>query len=131
MSKLYVDFELIKRFPNKYNLTTDKLKTLKVLDWERLKKHTWYNQAMKDTGDWWCHLDGCHLNGKYDDFNEFWIGFDEKNNRIDYHFTCWDGMGNYIFDEFYKNTESKYDLQVQVNAIKYLNILLDDGILGL
>ena len=40
-------------------------------------------------------------------------------------------MGRYTFDEFYKDTENKYDLQVQVNAIKYLNMLLDEGILGL
>ena len=131
MSKLYLDFKLIEEFPNKYNLTTAKIKTLKVLDWERLKKHTWYNQAMKDIGDWWCHLEGCQLSGKYDDWNEFWIGFDEKNNRIDCKFTCWEGMGSYIFDEFYKDTENKYDLQVQVNAIKYLNMLLDEGIVGL
>lgn len=131
MGKLYVDFKLTEMFPNKYNLTPAKIKTLKVLDWERLKNYTWYNQAMKDTGDWWCHLEGCQLNGKYNDSDEFWIGFDEKSGRIDYSFTCWEGMGSYIFDEFYKGTENKYDLQVQVNAIKYLNMLLDEGILGL
>lgn len=131
MSKLYMDFGLIKKHPNKYNLTPKNIKKLKVLDWERLKKYTWYNEAMKKTGDWWCHLEGCQLNGKYDDFDEFWIGFDEKNNRINCHFTAMEGMCNYIFDEFYKGTENKWDLQVQVNAIKYLNMLIDEGILEL
>ena len=42
-----------------------------------------------------------------------------------------EGMCNYIFDEFYKGTENKWDLQVQVNAIKYLNMLIDEEILGL
>jgi hypothetical protein len=39
-------------------------------------------------------------------------------------------MCDYIFDEFYTETENKWDLQVQVNAIKYLNVLIDEGILG-
>lgn len=131
MGNYYMDFELIKQHPNKYNLTPKMIKKLKVLDWERLKKHTWYNEAMKKTGKWWCHLEGCQLNGKYDDMDEFWIGFNEENNKIDCHFTCWEGMGSYNFTEFYKETENKYDLQVQVNAIKYLNMLLDEKILDL
>lgn len=97
---------------------------------DRLKKHTWYNTAMKNSGKWWCHLEGCQLNGRYDDFDEFWIGFNEDNNSIDCHFSCWEGMGSYIFDEFYKDTENRYDLQVQVNAIRYLNMLIDEGILS-
>ena len=131
MTRYYMDFELIKQYPNKYNLTPKMIKKLKVLDWERLKKHTWYNEAMKKTGKWWCHLEGCQIKGKYDDTDEFWIGFDEKNNRIDCNFSCWEGMGEYTFDEFYKETENRYDLQVQVNAIKYLNMLIDEGILAL
>ena len=131
MAKYYMDFELIKQYPNKYNLVPKMIKKLKILDWERLKKHTWCNEAMKKTGKWWCHLEGCQLKGKYDDTNEFWIGFDEKSNHIDYHFSCWEGMGKYTFDEFYKEIENKYDLQVQVNAIKYLNMLIDEKILAL
>lgn len=46
MSKLYMDFDLIKKYPNKYNLTPKNIKALKVLDWERLKKHTWYKSIM-------------------------------------------------------------------------------------
>lgn len=42
-----------------------------------------------------------------------------------------EGMGGYNFTEFYKKTENRYDLQVQVNAIKYLNMLIDEKILGL
>lgn len=131
MSKLYMDFDLIKKYPNKYNLTPKNIKALKVLDWERLKKHTWYNDAMKKTGKWWCHLEGCQLNDGYNEFYEFWIGFDEEHNRINCDFSAMEGMCNYIFDEFYKGTENKYELQVQVNTIRYLNMLIDAGILGL
>lgn len=130
MGKLYIDYKLTEQYPNKYNLTPKNIKKLKILDWDRLKKHTWYNTAMKKTGDWWCHLEGCNIGGKYDDMDEFWIGFNEKNDKIDCHFTCWEGMGGYKFDEFYKETENKYDLHVQVNTIKYLNMLIDEGILG-
>ena len=130
---LYTDFKLTEQYPNKYNLTPKGIKKLKVLDWERLKKHTWYNNAMNKTGKWWCHLEGCQLRGSYDDFDEFWIGFNEENNKIDSKFYCCEGMCNYNLTSFYdcKEIENKYYLQVQVNAIKYINNLIDEGILGL
>lgn len=42
---------------NKYNIQPNMIKKLKILDWERLKKATWYNNAMKE-GKWYCHLEG-------------------------------------------------------------------------
>lgn len=129
MCNLYVDYDLIAKYPNKYCLTPKNIKKLKILDWNRLKQHTWHNTAMK--GNWWCHLEGCNLTGAYNDYDEFWIGFNEDNNKIDLHFTTWEGMGSYKFSEFYKDTEDKFDLHVQVNAIKYLNMLLDEGILDI
>lgn len=131
MGNYYIDFDLIKQYPNKYNLTPKNIKKLIILDWERLKKHTWYNTAMEKTGKWWCHLEGCNIGGKYNDFDEFWIGFNEKDNSIDCNFIACEGMCRYVFDEFYKETENKYDLHVQVNAIRYLNMLIDEKILGL
>lgn len=130
MGNLYVDYDLIEKYPNKYGLTPKNIKKLKILDWNELKKHTWHNEAMK-TGNWWCHTEGCNLGGKYDDYDEFWIGFNENNDRIDFNFTTWEGMGKYEFDKFYKDTENKYHLQVQVNAIKYLNMLINKGILSI
>lgn len=130
MSKVYMDYELIKKYPNKYNLTPENIKTLKILDWPRLKQHAWHNQAM-DTGNWWCHLEGCNPKGKpYSDYDEFWIGFNERDGKIDCHFSAMEGMCNYVFSEFYTETENKFDLQVQVNAIQYLNMLLDKKILS-
>ena len=130
MSNYYTDFKLIEKYPNKYNLTLKSIKKLKILNWEELKKYTWYNTAMKRTGEWWCHLEGCNIDGKYDDFTEFWIGFNQKNDKIDCHFTTYEGMCGYKFDKFYEETENKYDLQAQVNCIKYLNMLIDENILG-
>lgn len=128
----YIDFDLIKKYPNKYNLTPDNIKQLKILDWNKLKKHTWHNDAIK-TGNWWCHLEGCNLDGKYDDWDEFWIGFNEDNNQINCKFYAEDGMCSYTFEKFYdsKDIENKYDLHMQVNTIRYLNKLIDAGILGI
>ena len=101
----------------------------------QVKKITWHNTAMLDTGNWWCHLEGSQTINSvdYDDTDEFWIGFNEDNNKINYSFTCYEGMCLYIFDEFYsiENIGNKYDMMVQVNAIKWLNIMIDEGILGL
>lgn len=42
-------------------------------------------------------------------------------------------MCGYKFNEFYdvNEIENKFDMLVQVNAIKYLNMLIDEEILGL
>lgn len=130
MGRRYIDFALIKLHPNKYNITPKKIKKIKVLDWEKLKKNTWFNKAMNKPC--WCHLCGCEYPGskKYNDFSEFWIGFYE-DGRVDYHFSTNDGMCRYEFDKFYdsKEIEHKADMQVQVNAISYLNFLIDNKII--
>lgn len=133
MGNYYIDNKLIEKYPNKYNLTPKNIKKLKILDWDRLKEKTWHNSAMKDSGSWWCHLEGCQLSGKhYDDSDEFWIGFREEDNKIDCNFSCYEGMCSYNFDEFYNiyEIEHKYDMQVQVNAICWLNMMIDKKILG-
>ena len=131
MSNRYIDFDLIRKYPNKYKLTPKSVKKLKILDWDRLKKETWLNRT-KLSGKWWCHLEGCNLDGKYDDEDEFWIGFNEENNKIDYSFTSYGGMCGYTFDRFYdvSEIENRFDMVVQVNAVRWLNRLIDDGILG-
>ena len=129
----YIDFDLIKQYHNKYNITPKKIKKLMVLDWDRLKKETWFNRAMSKPC--WCHIEGSnHPNSKnkYEDDDEFWIGFYE-DGRVDCNFSAYEGMCSYQFEEFYKiqDIECKYDMYVQVNAIKYLNMLLDEGIVYL
>ena len=133
-NRKYIDFKLIEKVPNKYNIKPEDIKKLKVLDWNKLKKKTWYNEAMKEAGEWYCHLEGSNGGGFYgDDEDEFWIGFNKKNGEVDYHFNAGEGMCRYIFDEFYKanEIENKWDMNVQVNAMRYLNMLLDEGIVEL
>lgn len=134
MSKAYIDFKLIEEVPNKYNLHPADIKKLKVLDWDRIKKICWHNEAMKDTGDWYCHLEGSQSQGqKYCDEDEFWIGFDAENNRVNYHFDCYEGMCHYNFSAFYlaRSIQNKWDMNVQVNAMRFLNMLLDEKIVEL
>ena len=127
----YIDFDLIKRYPNKYNLTPNDIKRLKVLNWDKIKQIMLFNESTNPNR--WCKLIGCQKDGeKYDDWDEFWIGIAEDGN-IDCHFTAYEGMCSYNFKEFYnlKDIEDKYDMQVQVNVIKWLNEMIDEGILGL
>jgi hypothetical protein len=132
MSTGYIDRDLIKKFPNKYKLTPKKIKKLKILDWDRLKQETWQNNAML-TGNWYCHLEGCQSFGqRFNDEDEFWIGFREDDNKIDCNFTSYGGMCSYKFDKFYDilDIENRFDMQVQVNTISWLNRMIDEGILG-
>ena len=127
-----LDIELMKKYPNRYNIQPKDIKNLKILDWDRLKEHTWYNKAMW-FGSWWCHIEGANLSGPYDDEDEFWIGFNEKNNKISYHFESHCGSFSYTFKRFYdsKTIHDKYDMNMQANTIRWLNKMIDEGILGI
>ena len=46
-NRKYIDFKLIEKVPNKYNIKPEDIKKLKVLNWDKLKKKTWYNEAKK------------------------------------------------------------------------------------
>lgn len=127
----YIDYKLIDEVPNKYNLTPKNIKKLQILNWGKLKQKTWLNNAML-SGTWWCHLEGCQKPGeKYNSEDEFWIGFNEDNNKINCSFSSYDGMCGYEFKKFYdiKDIENEYDMNVQVNTIRWLNELIDEGIL--
>lgn len=126
--------DLIKEYSNKYNLTPKSIKKLKILDWDKLKKKTWKNDAMTN-GTWFCHLEGCQYPGskKFDDEDEFWIGFREDDNKIDCHFTSYDGLCGYNITEFYDKNQidNSMDLNVQINAICWLNQMIDEKILSI
>ena len=129
MTKVYMDFDLIKNNPNKYNLTPKNIKKLKVLDWKKLKKKTWFNKAMNKPC--WCHLEHSCTKMCFDYEDEFWIGFYE-DGKIDFNFSSREGMCGYKFDNFYdsKEIENKDDLDIQVKCIRYLNGLIEDGIIS-
>ena len=127
----YIDYKLIEQVPNKYNIRPQDIHKFTVLDWEKLKKYTWFNTAMNSPC--WCHLEGSNGGGFYgDDADEFWIGFYE-NGKVDYWFTSYEGMCGYEFDTFYdaNHIHNKYDMAVQVNAMRYINKLLDEKIIAI
>lgn len=127
MNKIYIDYNLIEQYPNKYNFTQDNIKTISVKDWNKLRKETWYNTTLK------CYTKviGCGNNDDYEylDENEFFIKFYDSN-LIKTECTCYSGICAYDFKEFYNpNTiENEYDMQMQVNVIKFLNYLVDNDI---
>lgn len=126
----YMDFSEIKLVPNKYNLRPADINRLVVKDWDTIKKKCWLNKAKARDGEWYCHLEGCHTPGKpYNEEDEFWIGFC-TDGRVGYHFTSYEGMCGYNFNNFYDmaEIENKFDFQVQVNAMRWLNELLDSGV---
>ena len=59
--------------------------------------------------------------------------FDVKMNTINYRFTKDRGMTPYVFDEFYDpdTINSVQDFGVQVNSLRFLTDLIDEGILVL
>lgn len=136
----YLDFDLMKKYPNKYNLTPKNIKTIKVLDWDRLKEHT--SDYTKRDNPFCCHTEGCQKEKQpYNNKNEFWIGF-FVDGEVAYYFTTlftdfcknnYFSYGDYYnFEKFYsiKSIENPDDMQVQVNAIKYLNMLIDEKIIS-
>lgn len=125
--------KLIEENPNKYDLSPQKIRNLKIVNWDKLKEITWHNDAMKKTGDWWCHVEGVGI-GYYEDYiDEFWMGFNANNDKIRFDFTCWEGMGKLTFNKFYTitNNMDKYDVEIQVKFINWVNTLIDENILSL
>jgi len=129
MAKSYMNLDLIEQYPNKYNLTPKNIKKLKVLDWENLKKKTWFNKAMSKPC--WCYTEHSCTMMCYDYEDEFWIGFYE-DGKIDFNFSCREGMCRYKFDKFYdsKEIENKDDLDIQIKFIRYMNELIDNGVIS-
>lgn len=128
MGNRYIDFELIKKCPNKYNLKPKDIKRLYVIDWDRLKKITWYNKAMDRPCR--CHL--IEYGGNFNDFTDFWMGF-YYDGEVDYSFSTYEGMCRYNFENFYDGAEieNKFDMQIQYLAMEFLNKLLDEKIVEL
>ena len=115
--------------PNKYGFSYDNISTVKILNWEKIKKNTWLNRALSKDEDIYCHLCGCNSDNKYDDEDEFWIGFYEYDGHIEFSFSAYSGMCKYEFSNFYdpEEIDNEFDLYVQKNALKFLNMLIEES----
>ena len=89
---------------------------------------------MKSQHNWYCHLEGSQSAGQsYEDEDEFWIGFQEDTNKINCYFSSFGGMCGYTFNKFYdpQHIHNQFDINVQVNALRWLNKMIDEKILSL
>lgn len=115
---------------NKYGITPKSIKQLKIQNWNKLKQYTKFDSK----NNIYYHIEGCQKeNRSYNNYNEFYMLFNEKTNNIEYYFSTWYGLGIYEFFNFFEqdSIENKYDFQIQYNALNYINTLLDNNILKL
>ena len=122
-----IDFAKTKEIPNKYNLTPDSIKSLKVLDWERLKEECWWNPAINA----WVYIGGVGWIEQYG-YNSEFIFIIKSNGYINFKVTSCMGMCKYLFSEFYKEDEifAQNDFDIQAKILEWFNRLIDEGILG-
>lgn len=121
------------KYPNKYNLRVSDIENLRVLDWDRLAVTVMRMPHSDAYMSFYHHTEGCNLKGDYCYDDEFWIMFDVKMNIINCRFTKDRGITPYVFDDFYdpETIDRVQDFGVQVNALRFLTDLIDEGILGL
>ena len=124
----YIDFKLIEEVPNKYNLTPQSIAELKVLDFEKLKrKCCWISSANA-----WIHREGVGMDlWSYDYIDEFYYKI-QSNGFIEFKLMCDGGMCWYNPPKFYNvdYIENKWDMEIQAKALRWVNGLIDEGILG-
>lgn len=138
----YFDEKLVEQYPNKYGWTFKNIATAKVLDWTNLRRYTteYHYNGERDENkpvswDGYSHIEGCAVGGEPRDYvadeNEFFIKF-AFNGMNTYYFTSYEGMCGYEFEKFYDpaGIENEFDMKVQVNAIRYLNMLVDNNIIS-
>ena len=120
---------------NKYYLKVSDIKRMKVADESKIKEPLfWRNNVINA----WCISKsiGTDADRRFCADNEIWFGIYDKpyyGRRIHFHANCWGGMCRYNFKEFFntKEVENERDLETQEEALKILNMLLDEGIIKL
>lgn len=117
---------------NKYNLTIDKIKKLKVNESKRnliCEPLFWRNNVISA----WCITESF---GNYYACSEYWIGIydvDAKSykGKFRFYFSSLGGMCSYKFKKFfdYSEIENELDLCVQEAFLEKINYLIDNKIL--
>lgn len=105
---------------NRYSLTFDMLKHLKVIDRSKINKEKfWYNDVVRA----WCY--SC-VEGD----NSFWFGIYDNQDICDYWITSMDDMMSYNPTTFFNSEEcyTEYDILIQKDILLFVNSLLEEGI---
>lgn len=116
------------RVPNKYELTIEKIKSLKVGDITKFKEPTFWRNNIVNA---WCISYGTEKDsGNMLSPDSFWIGFYD-NGDFKFYFTSYGDMCGYDFEEFYNPNEIEIidDFLVQEKFLEKINLLIDEGIL--
>ena len=117
---------------NKYHLTVEDIKHLKILDRTKITSPLfWRNDAISA----WCISRSVESDF---DSDSFWIGVYDDNakvyaGKVRVSFDSYDGMCGYNFNKFYNldDIDNWMDYKIQEEALDAINQLIDDGIFGL
>lgn len=116
------------RIPNKYELTIEKIKNLKIGDTSKIREPLFLRNSIVNA---WCISYGTGKDsGNMFSPNYFWIGFYDDGS-FKFNFTCYGDMCTYEFKEFYKIEEIEIldDFLIQEKFLEKINHLIDEGIL--
>ena len=123
------------KIENKYNLKVSDIKKMIVVDETKLCEPLfWRNNVINA----WCISKsiGSNADRRFCSDNGIWFGIYDKpyyGKRVHFDATAWGGMAKYVFKEFFnpKEIENERDLETQEEALKVLNMLLDEKIIKL
>ena len=129
----YIDFKT----KNKYNLTFNKIKQLKIKDRGKVCSPLfWRNDVIQA----WCISGSASSSSDrmYCTDSSYWIGIYDTNAKeyageFRFDLYSYGGMYNYEFNEFFQqeDIENENDLQIQEMFLEKINQLIDFGILSL
>lgn len=121
------------RVKNRYNLTVDCIKSLKVIDYSKIGEPLfWRNNSINA----WCMSGNTmrsHEDSRFGSYSSYWIAIkDDEPTRVDIKFSAYGGMCDYEFNEFYNKSfiQNDIDLRIQESALETINRLIDEGILA-
>lgn len=120
-------------FENIYDLTTDNIQDLHIIDWNKLYAFVLQRPHSEAHHTWCCHVEGCNFDDKeYCYENECLFLFEKSDGSIRCMFLSKRGLGKYDFCHFYDTDtiHTKEELGVQINALKFLTALIQENIIG-
>lgn len=126
---------------NKYGLTVNRIENeIKVVDWDRLKAYTYADGMFPPVNRWRSYECGCEDISKIyepspDLFVQGKISFGKATRFREQEVKCrfWQENGRigWKFEKFYEGGLRDAEMQCQSNMLRFLNLMLDEGIITL